>query len=148
MGNPIAPTPPAGDSSNRIADTAFVTQAIASAIASIPPVPGFTQADFISGGVQNPAVQEYRIVEYVPFPITLTLLAAKLSIGLITSYLKINSGTVTGSIINNLSTTQITSVLSALNTATTGDVLIFGISATASVPANLSFMVKFNRSLA
>ena len=144
--NHIVPTPPAGDSSKRTANTEFVTNALGSAISSLPVIPSTTQTDFISGGVAAPAVQEYRIVEYVPFPVTLGLVVEKLSTGTISSYLKINSATVTGSNIGALGTTQISSLLTAANTATTGDVIVFGISATASSPANLSFMVRFTRS--
>jgi hypothetical protein len=39
MGNRIAPTAPVGDSSNRVADTAFVTAAIATAVGPLEPFP-------------------------------------------------------------------------------------------------------------
>ena len=147
MGGPnfIVPTPPSGDSSNRVANTQFVATTVASAIAALPFSVSSTQIDFISGGISAPSVQEYRIIEYVYFPMTLNQIAAKLSTGSITSYLKINSATVTGSAINALGVTQVTSLLTAVNTATTGDVLVFGVSATAGAPANLSFSIKFTR---
>lgn len=149
MGLPnfIVMTPPVNDSSFRVANTQFVASAVASAIAALPFSVSSSQVDFISGGIAGPAVQEYRIIEYVPYPMTLNQIAAKLSAGSITTYLKINSSTVTGSSLNALGTTRITSSLTAVNTATTGDVLIVGISATASSPANLSFSIRFTRSL-
>lgn len=151
--NFIVPTPPVGDSSNRVADTQFVqavatalytalSSAIASAVASAV---SSTQIDFISGGVAAPDNREYRVIEFVYFPMTLNTIAAKLSTGSVTAYLKINSSTVTGSTLSALGTTQVTSALTAVNTATTGDVVIVGISGTASSPANLSFAVKFTR---
>lgn len=148
MENPnfIVPTPPSGDSSKRSANTEFVTAALSAAISSLPTIPSTSQVDFLSGGIAAPAVQEYRIVEFVYFPITLNTIAAKLSTGTVTAYLKINSATVTGSNLNALGATQVTSALTAAHTATTGDVLVFGISATASSPANLSFAIKFTRS--
>jgi len=144
--NYIVPTPPSGDSTNRSASTQFVTNAIASAISTIPII-STSQVDFISGGVASPANQDYRIIEYVYFPITLTTFAAKLSTGALTAILKVNSSTITGSTIN-ISTTQITSALTAVNTATTGDVLVLTVSGTASSPANLSFAIKYTRNLA
>lgn len=146
MDNPnfIVPTAPAGDSTNKSASTQFVTQGIASAIANIPAGVSSTQFDFISGGVALPANQDYRIVEFVYFPMTLDTFAAKLSTGTVTAFLKINSGTVTGSTLN-IGTSQITSALTAINTATTGDVIILTVSGTASSPANLSFAVQFTR---
>lgn len=145
--NWIVPTPPTGDSTNRAASTQFVTQAIANATGSLPYAVSSTQFDFISGGVAVPANQDYRIVEFVPFPMTLNNFAVKLSTGLLTAILKVNAGTVTGSVIN-IGTTQITSALTAVNTATTGDVIILTVSGTANSPANLSFAVKFTRQLA
>ena len=144
--NYIVPTAPAGNSTNRAASCQFVTLAIASATAALPVGVSTTQFDFISGGVASPANQDYRIIEFVPFPMTLNNFAVKLSTGLLTAMLKVNTGTVTGSVIN-IGTTQITSVLTAINTATTGDVLVLTVSGTASGPANLSFSVKFTRSL-
>lgn len=50
MLNPIVPTPPAGDSSNRIADTAFVQSAIASAAPSIRTRLGTSTTIYVNAG--------------------------------------------------------------------------------------------------
>ena len=147
--NFIVPTPPPGDSTNRIANTAFVTPAIgaaiASAIANLPFAVGSTQVDFISGGVKAPTNQAYNIIEYVPFAMTFNNFAAKLSTGTLTAMLSIGATTITGSVLN-LGTTQITTAMSALNTAAIGSTLILTVSSVTSA-ANLSFTVKFTRQL-
>jgi hypothetical protein len=142
--NLVVGTPPSGDSTNRPASTQFVTQAIAAATAALPVGVSTSQLDFLSGGVSAPANQDYRIVEFVPFAMTLTNFAAKLSTGLLTAYLSINAATVTGSTLN-LGTTQITTAPSGLNTAALGSTIILTISSVANSAANLSFTVQFNR---
>lgn len=148
--NSIVPTPPGGDSSNRAASTQFVTvaiaTAIASAIASLPASVSTTQSDFISGGLAAPSNQSYNIVEFVPFPMTLTGFAGKLSSGTMTAYLSINAATVTGSTIG-ASSTQTTVVPTGLNTAALGSTIVLTVSSVTSA-VNFSFTVQFNRALA
>lgn len=141
--NPIVPTAPSGDSTNQAASTQFVS----SAIAALPAGVSSSQVEFISGGVASPTNRDYRIVEFVYYPITLDTFAAKLSTGNLTAFLMVNAATVTGSTMA-IGTSQVTSPLTALNTATTGDVLILTVSGTASSPANLSFAIKYTRNLA
>jgi len=144
--NFIVPTPPANDSSNRSASTQFVTVAISSAIAALAPSINSTQTDFISGGVSSPANQDYRIIEYAPFAMTLNAVYAKLSTGTVTAIISINASSipVTGGTVS-IGTSQVSSVLSAINTVALGSTLILTVSGTANSPANLSFVVQFTR---
>lgn len=144
--NFIVPTAPAGDSSNRSASTEFVTNAVASAV--VTGLVSTSQVDFLAGGVSSPTNKSWRIVEYVVFPMTLNMWAAKMSAGSITAFLMVNAATVTGSNLNALSTTQITATFTAANTATTGDVIILTVNGTASTPADLSFAIRYTRTLA
>lgn len=148
--NFIVPTPPVGDVSERAASTRFVGTAIASAISSAISTFSFistVQIDFLSGFVAFPLVDSYRLVEKVFFPMTFTQIAAKLATGQLTAVLKINNATVTGASGLNIGTSQITSTLSAVNTATTGDVLVLQVTGTSAAPQNLSFSLLFARSL-
>jgi len=150
--NFIVPTPSAGDSSNRTANTQFVATAIANAIgstaftASLATKAGTTQADFISGGIRTPQNQNYRLIERVPFTMTFTQFVAQVSTGTMSAVLKIDNATITGGALS-ISTAQISGTLSAVNTAAIGSALVLTIASTSGA-ANLSFVVSFNRTLA
>lgn len=145
--NWIVPTPPAGDSTNRAASTEFVTNAIATAISSLPAGVSSSQIDFLAGGIAFPVAQVYSIVQRVFFPITLTQIAARLGTGQVTAVLKINNATVTGTPVSITTSAQVTALLTAANTATTGDVLNFEVVSTSSSPQSLSFSIQFSRIL-
>ena len=145
--NFIVPTAPAGDSSNREASTQFVTNAIGSAISSLPAGLSSTQTDFLAGGISFPSNLTYSIVQRVFFPMTLTLLAARLGTGQVTAVLKVNTNTVTGTPVSISTSAQVTAILSAANTATTGDVLNFEITGTSGSPQLLTFSIQFTRTL-
>lgn len=140
--NLIVPTAPAGDSSNRAASTQFVVQAIASSVVSSP---SFTQVDFLAGGIGAPAVQDYNIVEALPFAVTLSSITAKCSTGTLTAVLKVNAATVTGGTLA-VGTTQIATTCTAINTAALGSTVTLTMSVVTSAQ-NLSFTVKFTRAL-
>lgn len=107
---------------------------------------GTSQVDFISGIVKTPANQDYRIVEKLPYAATITELTAKTSSGTITATFKINTTAITTGAIN-VTSTQGSVTPTALNVAASGDVLVMTLSANSSA-ANLSFTVKFTRTLA
>ena len=148
--NFIVPTPPALNSTNRIANTEFVitnaSNMIASAIAALPVAVGSTQTDFISGGIQVPLNQSYNIIEYSVFTTTFTNFIGKLSTGTMTAILKIGATAITGGTLN-LGTAQISATLSALNTAAIGSTLMLTVSSVTSA-ANFSFVVRFTKALA
>ena len=155
--NKVVPTAPVGDSTHKPASTQFVATAIANAIsstgftASLATKAGTTQIDFLSGGIKTPLPQDYRILEYVPFGITLTNFVGKLSSGTMSAVLKIGTATVGGTTVTGgtlgVSSTQASTAPSALNTAALGSSLILTVLNTAS-PVDFSFMVQFNRTLA
>jgi hypothetical protein len=134
---PAFPTPSAGNSTKQPATTEFVAQAIGSSALT-------TFTDFISGLITAPTNQDYRIVEKLPFAITVTSFSAKTSTGTVTAALSINAAAITGGSLN-ASSTQTTVTPSALNTAAIGSALVLTGSATTG-PANLSFTVVYTRS--
>lgn len=106
---------------------------------------GLTQTDFITGGIQTPFNQDYRIIEKIPFGATLTSFTAKSSAGTLTATLKINSTAVTNGAIN-VTSSQASVSPSALNVLVSGDALVLTISATSGV-ANLSFTIVYTEAL-
>lgn len=104
---------------------------------------GTSQAEFVSGIVVNPANQDYRIVERLPYAATVDRFTVKTSTGTLTATLKIN-GTTVGNCAMGATSTQATTTAVAPNTAVAADVLVITISAV-SAPANFSFTVDYTR---
>ena len=159
--NKVVPTAPSGDSTNKPASTQYVTQYVTAAIstaltsanltASLAAKAGTTQIEFLSGGIKTPLTQDYRILEYVPFNVTLTNFVGKLTSGTMSAVLKIGTATVGGTTVTGgtlgVSSTQASTAPTALQTAAVGSSLILTVLNTAS-PVDFSFMVQFNRTLA
>jgi len=106
---------------------------------------GLLQTDFISGGIVNPANQDYRIIEKIPYGATLTEFTGKTSTGTLTATLKIGTTAVTNGALS-VTSAQSTTVPSAANVMVAGNVLVITISAVSS-PANFTFTVKYTYSL-
>ncbi len=106
---------------------------------------GTSQTDYISGLIVNPANQDYRFVERLPFGVTLTSFSGKTSTGTLTSTLKINATSVTNGALA-VTTVQSTITPTALNVAASGDTLVLTVSAV-SAPANFSWTAVYTRPL-
>jgi hypothetical protein len=106
---------------------------------------GTSQVDFISGIIKTPANQDYRIVEKLPYAVTITELTAKTSSGTITATFKIDTTAITTGAIS-VTSTQSSVTPTALNVAAAASALVMTLSANSSA-ANLSFVVKFTRTL-
>lgn len=106
---------------------------------------GLSQTDFISGVIRTPLAQDYRIVELVPYGMTLTNFTAKTSAGTVTATLKINSTAVTTGAIN-VTSTQASVTPSAANVAAENDALVLTLSSVSSA-LDLSFTIEFTRQL-
>lgn len=137
----FVPTPSAGDSSNRIANTQFVASAITTGLATALS----TVTDFISGIIRSPTNQDYRIVEKLPIAITVTEFSAKTASGSITATLKVGAAGITNGVLG-VTSSQTSSIPSGANTAASGAALVITGSG-ASAPADMSFTVKFTRSI-
>jgi hypothetical protein len=107
---------------------------------------GTSQVDFISGIIKTPANQDYRIVEKLPYGATITELTAKTSSGTITATFKIDATAITTGAIS-VTSTQASVTPTALNVAAAASALVMTLSSNSSA-ANLSFTVKFTRTLA
>lgn len=110
-------------------------------------IPSFTQTDFVAGIVKVPLNQDYRIVERLPFAVTITSIAGKTSAGSLQTAVKINSTTVGGLTITTVSSSQTLVTASSANTASNGDVIVITASAVTS-PTDFSFTLQFTRTLA
>lgn len=147
MVNPIVPTPPVGDSSNRAASSQFVATAVASAVAqAIASTLATSITNFLNGSIGTPLNQGYRIVEYCVFPMTLNFFAAKLATGALTATLSINTTVITGGTAT-IGTAQVSGLLTAANTATTGNAIVLTVIGTASGPTDLSYVIRYTRTL-
>lgn len=98
------------------------------------------------GHIKTPAAQDYRIVEYLPFPITITKIYGKTSTGTLSGTFKINSTAITGGAVSATST-QSNVTPTAANVGAIGDALVLTPSSLSSV-ANFSFSVIYTRDLA
>ena len=103
------------------------------------------QTDFISGVIRTPLAQDYRIIEKIPYAMTLTGFTAKTSAGTVTATLKLNSTAVTDGAIG-VTSTQGSVTPSAANVAAINDALVLTLSSLSSA-RDLSFTVKFTRQL-
>lgn len=151
--NFIVPTPTAGNSSNRIANTQFVATAIANAIgstaitASLATKAGTTQTDFIAGGIKLPIQQSLKIINYLPYAATFNGFYAQLTTGTMTAVLKIDNATITGGTLTISTAALASTIMTAINTAALGSSLVMTIVTTANAQ-ELSFTVSFTRTLA
>lgn len=129
----FVPTAPTDDSSKQIANTEYVQQELT----------GVT--DFISGIVQSPSVQDYRLALNLPVAVTFTRLIGQLITGTLTVKLQISDSDVPGSTIN-VTTAQISAILTTGNTAAVGSYIDLNVTTTGG-PATFMFMVWFTRAL-
>lgn len=106
---------------------------------------GTTQAAFVSGIIKAPANQDYRIVEYIPYGLTVTRFTVKTASGTCTAALKVNSTTVTGGSLS-ASSTQSTAAISTGNTAVASDAMVLTVSANSNA-VDLSFTAQFTWTL-
>ena len=140
-GSLFVPTPATGSSSKQTANTEFVSQAIGSAALS-------SFVDFVSGLILSPTNQDYRLIERLPFAITVTSFSGKTSTGTITAALSIGTTGGVGTAITggslNASSTQTTVTPTALNTAAIASALVLT-GSVATSPQNLSFIVVYTR---
>lgn len=144
--NWTVPTAPAGTSDNSAASTEFVTTAITAASTSLSASKaGLTQSDFVSGIIKSPANQDYTIINYAPFPITLTFFSGQTASGTLTAALKINGSSVTGGSLS-VSSARTTTTPSSANAATTADTVAITVSGISS-PSDFSFTLKFTETL-
>lgn len=107
---------------------------------------GVNQADFISGAIRGAVNQDYRIIEKIPYGMTVTGFAAKLASGTLTATLKINSTAITTGAIN-VTSAQASVTPTAADVAVAGDALVMTVSAISS-PVDLSFTINYTRTLA
>jgi hypothetical protein len=105
-----------------------------------------SQTDFISGIIASPANQDYRIVEKLPFAITITEIATKSASGTCTVTGKINT-TALGGTANSVTSTQSSQTHASSNAASASDAIVLTVSSNSSC-VDLSFTVKFTRTLA
>ena len=101
------------------------------------------EQDFISGIIASPTNKDYRIIEKLPFGVTLTAFTAKTLSGTITATLKINTTAVTNGAIN-VTSSQASTTPSAANVASAGDVIVITGSSNSSA-VDLSFTLVFTR---
>lgn len=105
-----------------------------------------TQTDFISGIIKSAANQDYRVIEKIPYGVTLTSFVGKTSSGTLTATLKINTTAVTNGALS-VTSTQGAATPSALNVLVSTDTLVVTVSSISS-PVDFSFVIVFTRVLA
>jgi hypothetical protein len=106
---------------------------------------GLTQTEHISGAIRGALNQDYRIVEKLPYGMTVTGFTAKLASGTLTATLKINSTAITTGAIN-VTSSQASVTPTAANVAAADDALVMTISAISS-PIDLSFTIVYTRTM-
>lgn len=103
-----------------------------------------TQTDFVSVVVVLPLVKEYRIVEQIPYDVTLTQITAKTLAGTTTIKLQINGVDVTGSGMV-AAVGQATQNLTAANAAAANATI--SLIVTANTGSDLSVTIDFTRQI-
>lgn len=105
-----------------------------------------TQTEYISGIIAAPAAKDYRIIEKIPYAVTITGFSGKTSSGTLTATLKINTTAVTTGALS-VTSAQSSVTPTALNAMAADDALVITASAISS-PLDFSFTVKYTRTLA
>lgn len=107
---------------------------------------GTSQVEEWSGIIALPTDKDYKIVPKVPFACTFNKITTQLVSGTCTVTLKIGSTSVTGGQIATTSSVQ-SSTCTAANVAAEDDAIVLTVSS-ASSPVDLSFTIKYTRTLA
>ncbi len=105
-----------------------------------------SQTDFISGIIASPSDTDYRLVVKIPYACTITETVTRSTAGTATATFKINT-TALGGTANSVSTSEQAQTHASNNSVAVDDDIVLTISANSS-SANLSFLIKFTRTLA
>ena len=106
---------------------------------------GKTQTEYVSGIIANVTAKDYRIVESIPYAVTITGFTAKTASGTATAKLFIGTTSIVGGSLSVTSSASSTVPTSA-NSMAAGDVLIVTPSSVSSA-LDMSFAVKYTRTL-
>jgi hypothetical protein len=109
-------------------------------------VPSLTQTDFVSGIIAVPSNKDYRLLLKVPVAFTITETVTRTASGSATATFKINT-TALGGTPNAANTTEQAQTHSSSNSVAVDDDVVLTVSS-ASSPSDLSFTIKFTRTLA
>lgn len=113
---------------------------------ALPAFGTITGTEAIGSMILVPANQDYKIAVNMPFAGTIVTMTTISTGGTCTLVTKINATAVTG-LSNAVSTSEVTTTATALNTFAAGDDIVLTVSANAAC-VNLSFMIKATRVLA
>lgn len=105
-----------------------------------------TITDYISGLIEAPSDKDYKLVVKSPYACTITETTTISTSGTATATFKINT-TALGGTANSVSSTEESQAHSSSNSVSAGDDIVLTISSASSCE-NLSFTIKFTRSLA
>jgi hypothetical protein len=100
---------------------------------------------FMSGLIETPADQDYRIALNLPAGVTITSTTTRSSAGTCTATFKINT-TALGGTANSVSTTEQTQAHASANVASVGDDIVLTVSSNSSC-ADLSFLIEYTETL-
>lgn len=105
-----------------------------------------SQIDFISGIIASVSDTDYRLVVKIPYAITITETVTRSTAGTCTATFKINT-TALGGTANSVSTSEQAQAHASNNAAAVDDDIVLTISSN-SAAENISFTIKFTRTLA
>lgn len=104
-----------------------------------------TVTDFISGFIETPDDQDYKLIVKAPHAMTITETTTVAASGTCTATFKINT-TALGGTANSVSTSEQSQAHSSSNSVAEGDDIVLTVSSNSSC-ADLSFTIKFTRSI-
>ena len=99
--------------------------------------------EFISGMIAVPAAQDYRLIESIPFGVTVTGFVGKLTSGTMAATLKVGTVAMTNGVLAATST-QATVSPSANNVLVANNTLVLT-AATLASPSSFTFVVSYSR---